>query len=79
MLMIKNFIFLLLTVVLFACESSLDNGKEQRTPEVEYDGYVEPNSLSPEYFKGKYYFDLSIKVESNSQIYKRMLRSFRRK
>ena len=54
--------------ILISCKLEPTNEKKITKSNVEYDGYIEPNSLSPGFFKGKYYLDLRVSVESNNQL-----------
>ena len=55
---------ILLSII--SCKSKNDSIKEKS--KIEYDGYNESHSLTPENFKEKFYFDLEISVKSENRI-----------
>ena len=63
----KIIIIAFLVTIMISCQLNSNNEKTLHKNNIEYDGYVEPNSLSPEYFKGKYFSSIKVNVKSNNQ------------
>jgi len=51
-----------------ACSQKPPKEKNNSKAEIEYDGFVDPNSLSPEYFRGRHYLNATIDLKENNQI-----------
>lgn len=65
---LRSSLSIITVIVIFSCGNESSNKINRPDLNIKYDGYVDPNSLRPGFFSGKYYLNLNIRVEKNNKL-----------